>query len=497
MIKTLICNVPPLDPERPSLSAAILVATCQTLNHDITFKDLNLELYDFLRSKNLSEAFFDDVFWEITSSFTQEQLLIIHSFLHQICEKIKFHEYDYIIVSLFSYLAQPFSTIFLEYIRPLTTAKIIIGGAGITKTNDIKIKKGYGETLKEKNLIDEYILGEAEEALVNYFTKGNGPGVGNKNFIQLSELDEYPFPNYQYHELSRYQNTQGELEFVIVGSRGCVKKCTFCDVANTWPKYRYRSGKNIAEEIISHYEQYGVTNFYFADSLINGSFKAFDDMCAALINYRFEKPISWSGQYLIRPKNSTPKDHFKAIKEAGGKTLYTGIESGCDRIRFEIGKKFTNDDIDFYLENFNENKIEILFLFFTGYVSETYEDYLETLQMFPRWQKYVASGTIIGIETLNLTSILPGSPLEKIAMDKNFMFLDDHNTGVLNTKFWVDPTNPKFDYLERAKRHINLMEEAVKYKWPLWNGLLSLDLIEKGIDQFKNSKNKYIILKKS
>lgn len=496
MIKTLICNVPPLDSERPSLSAGILAATCQKLNHSIVLVDLNLELKDFIHNNMLSNDLFDNVFWGGYSQFNHDQESVIKLFLNYVVDKIKFNEYDYIIVSLFSFLAQPFASIFLEYLRSRTDAKIIIGGAGITKSIDISFTKSFGQHLKDKKIVDEYIVGEAEESLIQYFQQGHGPGIGNKNFVQLSNLDQYPFPNYDYHNLQRYKNSQGELEFVIVGSRGCVLNCTFCDVANTSPKYRFRSGQNIAQEIIFHYEKYGVTNFYFADSLVNGSFKAFDDMCNALVRYKFNKPISWSGQYLIRPKSNTPKDHFKMMREAGGRTLYAGIESGSDRVRAEIGKKFTNDDIEFYLENFLENKIEILFLFFSGYVSETIEDYQETLQMFPRWQKYVASGTIIGIETLNLLGILSGSPLEHIAINEKFMFMNDSESGAINTQFWLNPNNPKFDFLERAQRHVTMIEEAMKYKWPLWNSLLSLNVLEKHIVQFKNSKNKYIILNK-
>ncbi len=167
-----------------------------------------------------------------------------------------------------------------------------------------------------------------------YFKTGNGPGIGNNNFVQIDDLDSQLWPDYSYYNLSDYENK----ELGIVGSRGCVRNCTFCDVAKTSPKYRYRSGKNIAQEIIKHYETHGVTDFYFNDSLVNGSYKAFNDMCNALINYKFENPISWSGQYIIRPKSSTPKDHFQMLQASGCKMLFTGIESGCDRVRFELGK---------------------------------------------------------------------------------------------------------------------------------------------------------------
>jgi radical SAM superfamily enzyme YgiQ (UPF0313 family) len=267
-------------------------------------------------------------------------------------------------------------------------------------------------------------------------------------------------------------------------------------VAATSPKYRYRSGQDIANEIIHHYEVHGITNYYFADSLVNGSYKAFNDLCNGLANYNFAQPIKWEGQYIVRSKNTTPKDHFKMLKESGCQILFIGIESGCDRIRFELGKKFTNDDIEYYLENFERYEIETLFLFFTGYVSETEKDHNETLAMFKRWQRYVATGTIRGIETLNVLSVLPGAPLEKIAIENKFLFLQDHN-GQLNLRSWINPQNPGFDFKERVKRHISMVEEAMRYKWPLWNGPLAMRLYEQSINKFVNTPKTYVPLVQS
>lgn len=495
MTKTLILHVPPLDHLRPPLSGAILASLCASLGHNVAAKDVNINLRDHLRSINKPDSFFDDVFYEMVPDYSEDQKEVINQWLLNYLDQIQVNSFDYIIVSLFSYLAQSFTNILLPNIRQKSKAKIIIGGAGIKRV--IGNSKTYGTILKDNNLIDEYIVGEAEESLIQYFKHSSGHGIGNLDFVQITNLDQYPFPDYSYYDLSAYRNDENKLEFNIIGSRGCVRDCTFCDVRVTTPKYQFRSGQNIASEIIQHYETYGVTDFYFADSLINGSFKAFNDMCNALANYRFHTPISWSGQYIIRSKETTPKDHFDLIKQGGGKRLYAGIESGCDRIRFEIGKKFTNDDIEFYLENFQKHGIEILFLFFTGYISETIEDYNETLQMFSRWQKYVASGTIIGVETLNLLSVLPDTHLESIAINKNFVFQQDAATGHVNTKFWLDPARPEFDFKERVRRHLGIMEEGIKYSWPLWNAGFSLSAIEQSFVNFKNPQNRYMLLKQT
>lgn len=492
MIKTLVVSFPPLDTLHPPLAGAIVAAVCEGQGHNVTAVDLQFELNCWLDNKSISQDYFNDVFYENTPTFSVEQITLLKEFINQELVRLEVNKFDYIACSLFSFLAQQFGRVFLELLRPATKAKIIIGGAGLTNfkntlgcTNALT----FPEELKANGTIDEYITGEAEFALVNYFKTGSGPGIGNGDFEQIDNLDSCPWPNYNHYNLNNYPGKQ----LTIIGSRGCVRNCTFCDVAKTSPKYKYRSGNSIAQEIIRHYEQHGITNFYFADSLVNGSFKAFDEMCNGLASYNFEKPITWDGQYIIRSKQTTPRNHFEMLKASGCKTLFVGIESGCDRVRAELGKKFTNDDIEYYLENFEQHGIEVLFLFFTGYVSETDEDHKETLQMFKRWQRFVASGTIQGIETLNILSILPGAPLEQYAKDHNFQFLQDEN-GALNLRSWINPSMPNYDFKERVRRHISMVEEAMKYNWPLWNGRLSMDLYEQSLTKFLNSPRKYIPL---
>ena len=488
MIKTLICNLPPLDQGRPPVSGAILAAICQQHGHQIVAEDLQYRLTKFLEQKNIDVEYFNDVFYEHSRTFTDLQEKILGEFVNSELVRLKVDDYDYILCSLFSYLAQPFAHIFLNQLRAHTSAKIVIGGAGLVNLA-VGNELPFPEKLKQSKIIDEYITGEAEEALTRYFTQGNGPGIGNRDFKQIDNLDIQPWPDYTYYNLNNYASDNKEL--IMIGSRGCVRKCTFCDVVKTSPKYRYRSGENIAGEIIHHYETHGVTRYYFADSLVNGSFKAFNDMCNSLANYKFDQPISWSGQYIIRSQQTTPKDHFELLRASGCSMLFIGIESGSDRVRAELGKKFTNDDIEYYLKNFEENNISTLFLMFSGYISETDEDYQEALTIFSRWQHYVATGTIQGVETLNILSILPGAPLEEIARQKNFMFQTDHN-GNLNLRSWIDPMRPNYDFKERVRRHIGIIEEAMRYKWPLWNGSLSMRLYEQSLKEFMKNNKKYI-----
>jgi hypothetical protein len=491
-MRTLVVSLPPLERARPPLAGAIITAVCEKQGHEVKAVDLQLELDHWLGEHGYQNSMFDSVFYDYTAEFNLDQKHTLNAFIDQVVNN--FHEFEpnYIILSYFSFLAQKFSELFLPVLRKKLLGKIIIGGPGISSVFYQTSELRYGEIAKQRGLVDYYVTGEAEQSLPRLFAGEAYPGINNRDFVQISDLDSQPWPNYSAYDLARYQAHNNKPELVIIGSRGCVRSCSFCDVVRSSPKYRYRSGANIAAEMIHHYEQHGVRDFYFADSLINGSYRAFDDMCKALIKYPVR--FNWRGQYIIRSKTSTPKHHFDLLAEAGGRELMVGIETGSDQVRFDLGKKFTNDDIEYYLENFHAKNISCLFLFFTGYVTETLEDHKETLRMFPRWQKYVATGTIRGVETFNIMNIFPGSPLELIARQQGYEFAQNPD-GSVNNRFWINPGNSSLDFEERVRRHAEMMRTAIDHKWPLWNGLASIEMFADSLREYRSlPKSRWIKL---
>ena len=201
--------------------------------------------------------------------------------------------------------------------------------------------------------------------------------------------------------------------------------------------------------------------------MVNGSLKAFSEQCEHLAKYRFDQPIKWSGQFIFRPKRSTPRDHYRMISEAGGNFFYVGLETGSDRLRFDMAKKFTNDDIDFNLEQCSQNNIRIMPLMFTGYVTETLEDHYDNLKIFQRWQRYVADGTINAVELGSSLVILPGAPVERMVESHDIRFVHD-TTGEANLKLWYSMANPELTLRERIRRKLEIHETAIRHHWPVW-----------------------------
>lgn len=481
-MKTAILAIPRIEQHRPPPGPAIVANLCANLGHQVTMYDLNIKLFRYCQQQNIEYNSFDVVFDNMADP-TESQLLFLDNFIDRWAKKLAEQQFDYVMLGVFGISAHWFANRFLKVIRPMIKSKIIIGGMGVGTTSLIDENQCFGETMKLQNLIDAYIVGEAEKSLISYFNGIPGPGINNNQISQIDDIENLPIPDYSYYNLDEYDYLHsGEKEIYITGSRGCVRKCSYCDVERFWPKYRYRSGSSIANEIIMNHEKFGITRFYFTDSLVNGSLKMFDDMCNKLSAYQFDSPISWSGQFIFRNQKSLPKNHFETIAKSGADILYVGIETGSDRLRKEIGKNFTNEDIDFQLEECSRNGIKIMPLMFTGYVTETLQDHHDNLKVFSRWQKYVADGTIPGIELGQGLVVLPGAPVERMIDQYGLSFLLDQQNMPL-PQVWQSSINPDLSIREQVRRRLEVHETAMKYHWPVWRQHSRLNDFKKWILQ--------------
>ena len=113
----------------------------------------------------------------------------------------------------------------------------------------------------------------------------------------------------------------------------------------------------------------------------------------------------------------------------------------------------------------------------TGWVTETEEDHKDTLSMFSRLQKYVASGTITGIELGSTLYVLDYTPVMAKAEQYGSSFIND------NKWLWQAKCNPKLTVPERIRRRIETHYEAMKYYWPITRSHYRLSAIKKSFLQ--------------
>jgi radical SAM superfamily enzyme YgiQ (UPF0313 family) len=81
------------------------------------------------------------------------------------------------------------------------------------------------------------------------------------------------------------------------------------------------------------------------------------------------------------------------MKKSGCVWLEIGLESFSQEVRFHMGKKFTDEDMWWCLEQLNKYEIPHILLMITGYPTETEEDHQTTLRSVKKifelgWNKY-------------------------------------------------------------------------------------------------------------
>lgn len=337
--------------------------------------------------------------------------------------------------------------------------KVLIGGAGIGN--------GFADELLTNQIIDAYIVGEGENAIIELL-KGNYdyPGINKHNPIQVDDLDKIPFPDYTDYELAsksynKYKSISKEdpaVALPVTGSRGCVKKCTFCDVSMHWPKFRWRSGKNIADEIKFQLDKHDIKFFRFTDSLVNGNMKEFRIMINELAKLRADLPehekFYWDAHYIVRGKRSMPAADFDVMRESGAGVMRWGVESGSPKVRDDMKKGFTQEDLDYSLEQFSRAGLKCKFLMIVGYPTETNNDFQMTLDMFDRYQHYSTLGTIHDVVLGPTMVLIPGTPVD-INKDKNQIVKYGNHIHE-----WISLTNPTLTYNERLRRRILLQSHV-------------------------------------
>lgn len=442
MLDVVIINVPGTISRTPPAAPAILKASIEKNGFTCKTIDFNIEFYhsEHPNLKDIENYFLT----ELNTEYADQATDVIKKYVDRIIEL----QPKFIGISVFTYQNKVATKLFCQEIKKNSDIKIVLGGQGLSD-GGILGPQGFAKQLLNLGLIDFYIKSEGENALVELL-KGNYsyPGINSDSFQQIDNLDSLPIPDYSDYHLDLYTDS-----LPITGSRGCVRSCSFCDIHDHWD-YRLRKGEAVANEIIELYKKYNIKNFMFTDSLINGSLKEFKIFCKLLADFNSQNNVklNYGGQYIVRSKSQLDNEYWKNLAMSGAQSLAIGVETGSDRVRQHMNKKFTNQDLDYTMEMLDRYNITCTFLMIFGYPTETEEDFQATLDMFKRYKKY-ANKIITNINFGSTLGILPGTPLFNNAESLNIL-IDKHENN------WIAFDNESLTLDERIRRR-NYAKEYV------------------------------------
>ena len=432
-MKLLITSVPWTDTEAPLMAPALLKSQCLQKGIDTVAIDLNQEVLQYVKDNYNSR--YKDIQSALIQNHHDSDPLVVEDLVKYMADRIMEYNPTHLTLSLLTYASQFICEWICFYFKLYHPhIKIIIGGPGVFNT--LGTQQGFGDRLLSENQIDYFVKGDGDDMLAQLVLENdtNLPGVNKLDWQQLDSLDNRPYPMYDDYAWHLYKNQS----IGVVGSRGCVRKCSFCDIHEHWQKFQWRSAQDIFDELCFHVEKTGVTKFKFQDSLINGNQNEFMKLMRLLSNYNQKhenKKIQWSSFFIFRPKKQMQDEDWELISHSAH-FLTVGVESLVDEVRMHMRKKFTNDDLKYCLDKCKQYNIPIGMLLIVGYVTDTQYTHEKTMQWFNDHKEY-ANNPIKYVSFGGGLGILPGTELFRRQQELGIVLTDvnfDHHWQPMDGK---------------------------------------------------------------
>lgn len=479
MKRVLCLSVDVISPEKPPTSLAFLAGVCERMGLDYELVSFNEELIMATDPFNAGRDQYNQVFLAVRQNEIRRFRHLTEPIMSRIVARIGAYQPDLIMLSVFTYMQYELAHELLVYLREHgVDSTVIAGGFGIGTFDEQGVSNG--KKLLDQGLIQYYVLGEGDEILPRFLNGEtellglNSAQYPNDSWTpQVDDLENaYIRPSYKKIDLNLYRNQEHKNNTILslASSRGCVRNCSFCDVRSHWRKYRFRSGRSVAQEVLQLHLETGTVNFTIVDDLINGNLKTFYDFNLEMISIKQQHPsladFSYSGMFIVRDQRSHSEEFFRVLAEAGCDTLMIGVETGSDRLRFEMDKRFTNQDLDHHLAMCNRYGIRNTIMMFVAYPTETEQDFQESLQLLERYQHYLINDTVVGIHFPGVFSLKSGTPVDQMR----------EQLGIVSTPApydkidkldWYCTKNPELTVERRILRDLEFRRRAAELRYPI------------------------------
>lgn len=293
----------------------------------------------------------------------------------------------------------------------------IIGGAHATFMAQ--------EVLEECPYLDIVVRGEGEETIqeiLHMLEKNNDlstiRGITyryNDKIIEtedrpiITDLDTIPFPAY---DLLPELESNGVKYGVMMTSRGCPFKCTFCSSSLLGQKkWRGRSAENVIKEI-QYLESRGIKEIEFLDDTFTLNSQRVEDICNRI---KIEKiDLSWSCSSRV---NTINRRIAEKMKEVRCHTVYFGVESGTEWVLKSIGKGISLEDAERSVQITKDLNMNSICSFIIGMPRETIETINNTINFAIKLDPTFAQ--------FSIATPYPGTELFDMAVKEGYLLTND------------------------------------------------------------------------
>lgn len=234
---------------------------------------------------------------------------------------------------------------------------------------------------------------------------------------RIKDLDTLPFPAYDFLPISEYFSVSFSKKTpwtTMMSSRGCSFGCIYCLVgaATVWRGYgkipRFRSAKNVVNEMELLAYEYGVKDIEFWDENITMNKKRLMEICNEIVKRKL--PLVWSCNSRA---DTVDKEMLMAMKKAGCWNIVYGVESGSQKILDGVKKQIRLETIKKTFRITREVGMNASSSFMVGLPGETKETVEQTLRFAKEIDPDFAQ--------FGICTPYPGTIMEEMAREKKWI----------------------------------------------------------------------------
>ncbi len=228
------------------------------------------------------------------------------------------------------------------------------------------------------------IIGEAESALLELARRRQVDEfrglLGNTARAVNADLDALPLPAWDLVDMENYRRTwtqaHGYFSLNMATSRGCPYRCNWCAKPIFGQKYRCRSARSVAAELLHLKTVYRPDRIWFADDIFALSPKWTADFADVVAEFDAAVPFRMQSRCDLMTLPGAV-----ALKRAGCAEVWMGCESGSQKILDAMEKGIRVDQIYTARENLRANGIRAGFFLQFGYPGEGWSEIEATVRM--------------------------------------------------------------------------------------------------------------------
>jgi len=438
-MKLALCICPQWSVQTPSFAIGSLKSHIN--NKDVVVKQFDLNVQSSLYVRKINKSLFydwgNDKPWNSKELFVDEILPIFKNLWYEYIEELS----TYDIVAFTTYTSNIITTDYIaRYIKQINPKiQIWYGGpyswyaesAGLVENDnyrefvDVACGSNDGEKIISE-LVNRYMEDGHYENIKGIYRwdkmtpsfptvlkkgrSGRNP-VFNGGLLPQN-LNELNIPSWDTKVIDDYKRLANlsnlEVTLPMQTSRGCTFKCTFCSETRL---YRYKNNEKIVDEMKGLEKETGINNFWFTDSLINGSMPLFkkliDKLEIEMENGNIPK-MYWGGHF--RTHKKLDGELLTRAVNVGLNYMNVGCENGVNKILALMEKNQTSDDVSHFLKSAYEANAFFNANWIPGYPKENHMDFMLQLKFLYDNHKYFGNNGLLNL--MQSTDILDHTPLD-------------------------------------------------------------------------------------